>query len=397
MGGQSTVGMLPGQSYPRYVSYQSTYDYPYAANGSTPYSSHVAMGSQAGYAASQMQMPAAGEGSYAGVGAGGPMYGGVAQAYPHYGSGYPPPQQYPAPAPYDYHELPSRGQAHYQGNRSFATRPGKPYARDESRSGPNGANLFVFHIPNEMTNDDMLKLFQPHGNVLSVRIMTERDTGRGKGFGFVSYDSAEAAANAIHFLNGFQIQGKRLKVQHKELKHKQVKDDDSYNQRRHSSPSFAPTQEYSRPSRHHQHHQGQSPEASGFVPRHAPVPVKEYSGPSRHHQHHQGQSPAASGFVPVHEPVPVQEYAGLSEPHHRHELTPVLPPTDDNSHHCRTPTLPSIDEPHHRRQPTPTLPPIDALDEGSKPPDYKGAQGYTTPQSPLSDLKDIGTSLPDPN
>jgi len=56
-----------------------------------------------------------------------------------------------------------------------------------------------------MTNADLLDLFKPHGNVLSVRIMTEEDTGRGRGFGFVSYDSAESAARAIHYLHGHQV------------------------------------------------------------------------------------------------------------------------------------------------------------------------------------------------
>lgn len=48
--------------------------------------------------------------------------------------------------------------------------------------------------------------------------MVEKDTGRSRGFGFVSYDSPESAAMAIKELNGFVIGNKRLKVQHKQIR-----------------------------------------------------------------------------------------------------------------------------------------------------------------------------------
>ena len=51
----------------------------------------------------------------------------------------------------------------------------------------------------------MYQLFCPYGNLLSVRIMVEKDTGRSRGFGFVSYDSSDAAALAIKELNGFPV------------------------------------------------------------------------------------------------------------------------------------------------------------------------------------------------
>lgn len=46
-----------------------------------------------------------------------------------------------------------------------------------------GCNLFVFHIPNEMTNVDLFNQFSPFGNVISARIMVDNDTGRSRGFG----------------------------------------------------------------------------------------------------------------------------------------------------------------------------------------------------------------------
>lgn len=99
-----------------------------------------------------------------------------------------------------------------------ATTPGPPIQTTASNKGPDGANLFIFHIPNHFTNLDMFNLFCHYGNLISVRIMVEKDTGRSRGFGFVSYDKPEAAAMAIKELNGFVIGNKRLKVQHKQIK-----------------------------------------------------------------------------------------------------------------------------------------------------------------------------------
>jgi RNA recognition motif. (a.k.a. RRM, RBD, or RNP domain) len=86
-----------------------------------------------------------------------------------------------------------------------ASSPGPPIQTTASNKGPDGANLFIFHIPNHFTNLDMYQLFCPYGNLLSVRIMVEKDTGRSRGFGFVSYDNPESAALAIKELNGFPV------------------------------------------------------------------------------------------------------------------------------------------------------------------------------------------------
>ena len=103
-----------------------------------------------------------------------------------------------------------------------ACSPGPPIQTTASNKGPQGSNLFVFHIPNNMTNLDMFQLFSPFGNLISVRIMVEKDTGRSRGFGFVSYDNPESAALAIKELNGYAIGNKRLKVQHKQIRPKDI-------------------------------------------------------------------------------------------------------------------------------------------------------------------------------
>jgi RNA recognition motif-containing protein len=93
----------------------------------------------------------------------------------------------------------------YGGQYYPAASPGPPIQTTASNKGPDGANLFIFHIPNHFTNVDMYQLFYPYGNLLSVRIMVEKDTGRSRGFGFVSYDSPDAAAWAIKELNGYSV------------------------------------------------------------------------------------------------------------------------------------------------------------------------------------------------
>jgi CUG-BP- and ETR3-like factor len=86
-----------------------------------------------------------------------------------------------------------------------AASPGPPIQTANTNKGPDGSNLFVFHIPNHFTNIDMYNLFCIYGNLLSVRIMVEKESGRSRGFGFVSYDNPESAALAIKNLNGFVV------------------------------------------------------------------------------------------------------------------------------------------------------------------------------------------------
>ncbi|CAA7406007.1 unnamed protein product [Spirodela intermedia] len=79
--------------------------------------------------------------------------------------------------------------------------------------GPPGANLFIYHIPQEFGDQDLSNAFQPFGRVLSAKVFVDKATGVSKCFGFVSYDSPAAAQTAINMMNGFQLEGKKLKVQ----------------------------------------------------------------------------------------------------------------------------------------------------------------------------------------
>lgn len=81
--------------------------------------------------------------------------------------------------------------------------------------GPAGANLFIYHLPRDLTDADLATLFATFGNVISAKVFVDKKTSDSKGFGFVSFDSIESANAAIAAMNGFQIGSKRLKVQHK--------------------------------------------------------------------------------------------------------------------------------------------------------------------------------------
>jgi hypothetical protein len=79
--------------------------------------------------------------------------------------------------------------------------------------GPSGANLFIYHLPLEVTDAELLTLFSPWGDILSVRVFLDQDTLLSKGFGFVSYASPEMAETAIKKMNKFRIGKKKLKVE----------------------------------------------------------------------------------------------------------------------------------------------------------------------------------------
>ena len=72
--------------------------------------------------------------------------------------------------------------------------------------------LFVANFPYSTTDDELNSLFGPHGQVLSVKVATDRETGRSRGFGFVEMGSEQEADNAIRELDGYQIGGRSLAV-----------------------------------------------------------------------------------------------------------------------------------------------------------------------------------------
>ncbi|KAJ1435715.1 RNA-binding domain superfamily [Sesbania bispinosa] len=107
------------------------------------------------------------------------------------------------------------------GNYNSAISSGSTKNSGGQVEGPLGANLFIYHIPQEYGDQELATAFQPFGTVLSAKIFVDKATGVSKCFGFVSYDTPEAAQAAISMMNGRQLGGKKLKVQLKRDNNKQ--------------------------------------------------------------------------------------------------------------------------------------------------------------------------------
>jgi cold-inducible RNA-binding protein len=73
-------------------------------------------------------------------------------------------------------------------------------------------NIFVGNLDFNTNEDELRRLFEAHGQVDRVSIMTDRDTGRSRGFGFVEMANAEEGDKAIAALNGTQVGGRTLNV-----------------------------------------------------------------------------------------------------------------------------------------------------------------------------------------
>lgn len=84
--------------------------------------------------------------------------------------------------------------------------------------GPDGANLFIYHLPIEFTDQKLAELFKPYGRVVSAKVFIDKVTRLSKCFGFVSYDNVVSAKIAIRNLNEYSIHGKKLKVETKKKK-----------------------------------------------------------------------------------------------------------------------------------------------------------------------------------
>ena len=73
-------------------------------------------------------------------------------------------------------------------------------------------NLYVGNLPHSTTEAELRNVFEPHGAVEKVTLVTDRETGRSRGFGFVEMTDATAADKAIAALNGTELGGRTLTI-----------------------------------------------------------------------------------------------------------------------------------------------------------------------------------------
>ena len=72
--------------------------------------------------------------------------------------------------------------------------------------------LYVGNLPYSLKESDLLDTFKQYGNVISAKVVLDKETGRSKGFGFVEMENENDANNAIKALNGTEIKGRKLVV-----------------------------------------------------------------------------------------------------------------------------------------------------------------------------------------
>jgi cold-inducible RNA-binding protein len=73
-------------------------------------------------------------------------------------------------------------------------------------------NLYVGNLPHSTTEAELRNIFEAHGAVEKITLVTDRDTGRSRGFGFVEMTNASEADKAIAALNGTDLGGRTLTI-----------------------------------------------------------------------------------------------------------------------------------------------------------------------------------------
>lgn len=72
--------------------------------------------------------------------------------------------------------------------------------------------LFVGSLPWSASDEDLQNAFAAHGNVLSAKVVTDKETRRSRGFGFVEFETEAEATAAIQALNGSELKGRNIIV-----------------------------------------------------------------------------------------------------------------------------------------------------------------------------------------
>jgi RNA recognition motif-containing protein len=72
--------------------------------------------------------------------------------------------------------------------------------------------LYVGNLPWTFNNNQLLDKFKTHGNVISAKVVTDKESGKSRGFGFVEMENDNDANSAIKALNGSELNGRKLVV-----------------------------------------------------------------------------------------------------------------------------------------------------------------------------------------
>lgn len=75
-----------------------------------------------------------------------------------------------------------------------------------------GKKLYVGNLPFSATEEELRELFAKHGAVESVNVITDRETGRARGFAFVEFEEQSGAEAAMQALNGADMGGRSIRV-----------------------------------------------------------------------------------------------------------------------------------------------------------------------------------------
>ena len=86
-------------------------------------------------------------------------------------------------------------------------------------------DIYVGNLPYTTTDDDLRGLFAAYGEVASARVVIDRMTGRSKGFGFVEMADQAQAQKAIEALNGYDSDGRKLRVNESQPKPREDRGD----------------------------------------------------------------------------------------------------------------------------------------------------------------------------
>lgn len=75
-----------------------------------------------------------------------------------------------------------------------------------------GNRLYVGNLSYDLSTEDLRQAFEPVGQVTDAKVLTDRETGRSRGFGFVTMATSELAQKAIQEMNGYVLGGRSLRV-----------------------------------------------------------------------------------------------------------------------------------------------------------------------------------------